>query len=151
MSETLTPTQKLDAVLEYMVQVSRPPYRFITEILDEFKNGGWSLDDNGYSDELYRILQKLTNDGYVFTEQREYKPSGLVNVYFVTFEGKLFLQSGGYDGQREEVLRQKIIQNSENAIARRNSNLAAYGAIGAAVGALGVLLFEVIKFWCQCN
>lgn len=144
----MTPEQKLDEVLKYISIIKEPPYRFISDIIIErpdFKE----FDNYGYSDELYMILQKLVIDGYAHVELRQFPHAkidfGKVNAYYATFEGRYFLDKGGYVQQaKDEIIRREMIE-AENSRRIRNDQLLTQGSLWAARGAVGLVVWEILK------
>ena len=89
-------------------------------------------------DKLRAILEKLHKDGYAI------KPSE--NLYQISFEGKLFYEEGGYNQLDidKKINRESIRLKNEKE--RINQILLVRGAIGAAIGAIGLVIWEMIKY-----
>jgi|SRR5579872_226527 len=156
MAEPLSPIQKIDEVLIFVSSkypVGRDDlyfYKSFNSVLSEIQR----IDPSTEVSELEMILKKLMKDGYVDrmeTLAREIVPKGqelLHYHYYKTFEGHLFTESGGYRQQeldrKANALRIRL-ENSQNQL---NQRLLVIGAIGAAVGAIALVGWEMYKYFC---
>lgn len=93
----------LQTALEYF-SLNRIDYVYYNHLKEHFdKKGTYSIID------VLLILRKLTRDGFVISEEQEQThyhtkkspTTELVDGYFITFEGFVFFQQGGYAKQKE--------------------------------------------------
>jgi hypothetical protein len=80
----LSPEQKLDIVLQKVVNASRD------DILHSI-NLTPLVGASGYEKEIFEILLKLQKDGYITSEKIDGK-----GKYASNFDGRLFIDNGGY-------------------------------------------------------
>lgn len=81
----MTPYEKLDRVLEYSFSYTDPVYRSFLQIAND-------LQDEIPRKELFEVLQKLAQEGYVTM-----KDSGNSGTsYGSSFDGRLLRDAGGY-------------------------------------------------------
>ncbi|OFX30870.1 MAG: hypothetical protein A2X08_13470 [Bacteroidetes bacterium GWA2_32_17] len=97
------------------------------------------------------IVSKIFKDEYIsYSELKKIlkddnNPSKIFNPYietksiYLTFEGKLFLSNGGYVKERYRMLQSEKMNEL-------NQKVLSYGSIGAAIGTIGLLLFEWLKY-----
>jgi len=90
--EGFTPIQKLDATLRCLDHTKMIMYS-ISDVIDfvEFK----TVTDN-QSRELHDIIEKLRKDGYADIQEPISASANDTRTYNITFEGRVFIQSGGY-------------------------------------------------------
>jgi len=171
-NENLSPVQQLDEVLVFLATspLARP---WLTDgdIHEHLK----SVKFDGA--ELLRILNKLKQDNYIDFEDRQMSsnsaiqaPIGLMmRVYYVTWEGKLFAENGGYIGEivrrgevvaqqiqrtKEEEARIKALEISQEKAAhslkasQRRMEVATWVMAG---GSLLLASIEVLKLWLHQN
>jgi hypothetical protein len=110
----VTPIQRIDAVLDLLANDSMlKPFATDDDILAALLTKYPQLKENeGQTSELLRMLEKLQKDGYAdvrksFTEFVGHKFENPY-TYFITFEGALFHQQGGYQGQLNRQNVEKI-------------------------------------------
>src|ERR1700759_3928565 len=83
-SELKTVEEKLDMVLQYVVNI--PSRELLTR--DQIAS---NMDAVGWEKEITEVLLKLHKDGYIYTQQE------LGTGYFVSnFDGRIFIDNGGY-------------------------------------------------------
>lgn len=148
----LSSIQKLDYVLEFFA-VAIKDHKVRVENLHE------AMLEKGYDkvsvNELPRIVKRLTGDKYVLLDGNEvthtlgqYSSTYPQNqTYSLAFEGELFYQEGGYQGdinkRNSESARLETALKIEKRRNVRNNLLS--GTIGAILGALIGLLGEPLK------
>ena len=143
---------QLDYVLKYL-EKTRSIFELVSKLSPEdITTKGVSFDDiykliyqqQGYKTSkgnLYKILDKLISDGFVTTKLEQ---------YFITWEGRYFMEVGGYEGREKN----RVLADT---ISYRNNNLLRGYALAAAIGGCGVFLMEVLKFvlanlpCCSCH
>ena len=131
MNEALTPIQKIDSVLNFMLNDANDP-AFVTfsEILDSIQ-----LKFKCNQKELTEILHTLEIDGRIFTEE-----SNGVKLYKSTFDGRLFAADGGYQGkinrQNAENTRLAKLEQSQKDYQIWMTWLTAILAVGTTIAAL---------------
>ncbi|MGB3075023.1 MAG: hypothetical protein WBB36_06865 [Chitinophagales bacterium] len=119
-----------------------------------YDNSKWSLssekiikavNEKGLTDNeaIIRYLARITADKYVY-------PHG-GDSFHINHNGVLFWEiDGGYSGKY-------TTQNLDKQIGRRNENLLRGYTLALAIGAIGLVLWEMIAFYlehfyfCQCN
>lgn len=93
---------------------------------------------------LKEILFKLEKDGYLKIEEEPIKipTTGIVPVdfYYITIEGELFRNSGGYVKAFEREIRQKKIQNLKDWLLIWGSWIAGLGTLALA----GVEIWKLV-------
>lgn len=101
------------------------------------------------------ILDKLIDDGYVKEYQNAFQ--GGVDIerwssYNITFYGKLFFKSGGYE-EKERVDKININKIESDLILRkRNDHRLVIGTFVVGIGALALVAWELIKyFFLECR
>jgi hypothetical protein len=135
-----TPTEILDEVLEFMYP--------ITENLDVLTIGmGLQNTRNIFiSQDLETVLTKLIKDGYVSMTKVVHPTDSTIPetaFYTITWEGKLYYLTGGYNQLFEEKERLKILEAIQNqqrkALYFLNLVIAAGTSITAVYYALEIL------------
>jgi predicted transcriptional regulator len=131
--ETLTSTQKLDAVLDYFATTE------IKNIL-LFR----IARDLAYNEEMIgEIVDRLMQDGLVKAQYNP-DPTGAYNTYKITFDGRDFYDQGGYiERERTNDLKDEYLETAER-LRKRNENWVAKGTWAAAVVGVALLAWQ---FW----
>lgn len=136
----MTAIEKADAVLS----VLNKRHSFsLSEIDKELDKAGKGI----YEDYIFPILDKLIKDGFVKAEPQldddgepfYFKMKHIVCKYDITFEGDLFFEMGGYQGElsraTSEMQRRKAVESiqlsSTKWMLRINFGLLIVGAIAA--------------------
>lgn len=139
--------EKLDAVLRHMA--SKYPKEQATKkgvmALELIKKFPELNDDVDFDAELYYILQKLINDGYVTGDQL---PTMTSIFYSITFNGLYFIKYGdGYQGletrKNAENIRVQTVESFQRALATKLNDLTRW----AVRGAFALLIWEILKFF----
>ena len=119
----------LDGILTYI----RANSKFATE--DDIK-GNMPEREKHYFERAILMIEK---DGYVFSKDKSI-PSGSRTTFYISFEGLVFLEQGGYRGEYERNLSEAArlaSLESRQAQAERNllilNSLIAFGTLVAAV------------------
>jgi hypothetical protein len=105
----LLPHEQLDFILTHLNNDKLP--ESIEEIEDSLM---WNPFDEKIDKTINLILHKLIKDEYVNKVHREEikrpipRPAG--QTYYISFEGKLFIENGGYNQQQKESNRHKTIE-----------------------------------------
>lgn len=94
-----------------------------------------------YADELMQILQKLKKDEYIFIQDVTASHDFFqINSYFLSFDGKLFIESGGYTqaiiNENAENKRVEALEHSQRATSNRMTYLTIILAVGALIAAI---------------
>lgn len=152
----LTATEHLDIVLKFLYNDrGHSDLISILERLEKEKNFLLKID----GDDGVRILNKLIKDGYVeFQEVRLSYENPMTNEpiivrrYWISFEGKIFVETGGY----KEAIRKEAAQIKANEtdvlVKLRNDKRLVIGTWVVAIGAIALVLWEMIKtFLIECH
>jgi len=151
--EPLTAIIKIDSVLYLFPpkdKIHAYPKKTINDLLIK---DGLTIDDRL----LVEIILKLIDDGYLRTEKGSYYGNGQhfkdVDLYFLTFEGEVFKEKGGYTEQKRiNDLRDKYLETAE-VIRSRNEAIVAYGTLFGGFVALALLIWEMrhllLRIWCK--
>jgi hypothetical protein len=151
----LTPDNKLDIVLKYLVNPPDEPAITAKELYEDIKN---SLQSDNV--EIMLILHKLIKDGYVRTfdspialiRNPQFKYTRITAYYIITFDGKYFItEMGGYHQKHQDI----ILARDQLRIANKRSIMVnTWLVIGANVSgfaATGLLIWEtrhlLLRLW----
>ena len=131
----LSPEQKLDVVLQMLVNISE-------EHTVRYKEVVVTVNAQGYDKEIFEILLKLLKDGYITSTS----DTGH-GQYYSNFDGRLFIDKGGY---QEQQRLDKIIAD-QNALtlsqSQTNARLVVFWtSVASVVGAL-LLLWQVFSWY----
>lgn len=127
----LSPEQKLDIVLQAVVNMSENDnlnYMFIVEMVKA----------DGYGKEIFEILLKLMKDGYITSPH-----GGGHGIYFSNFDGRLFIDNGGYTEERNRRIAHEIIASQNEKRIIRNEKLLVIGTWFAGFAAAFLLLWSM--------
>jgi hypothetical protein len=153
----MTPIEQLDYVLKFMV-MSPAARGHMTDGQIECtinpREGG-KISEVIAQDDLLPILGKLVLDGYLHREiPVPLSTNPIVNAlngiarYSVTWEGKCFLEQGGYEAQRKENIRieeeRENRYRAEEVRGKQMTNLTIILAAGTTVAALYYLAKGVL-------
>ena len=97
----MTNIEKIDKVLDLIIKCEQPPKMNSTQIKEKLR-----IEIS--TKELIEILDKLDKDKYVIKEIQ----GDNIAYYFSSFEGRLFLQTGGY----KSLLKSNLIKSRNNRI-----------------------------------
>lgn len=136
----MNPLEKLDRVLDILLQFEGISFLFL---MQEIRKRNLHIENQ----EAMLILKKITKDGYaeLISEKGEISGKPIIATCVISFEGKVFIEQGGYvkkeanDNLYSEQVR---IENRRNQL---NQKLLVCGAIGAALGAIGLVAWEMYK------
>lgn len=130
-SDNLSNEQKLDCVLEYLVSLPKDDYVNSDNVVDR-------IEAFSHRKEVYEILIKLTKDGYINTHS-----SMGTGTYVSNFDGRMFIQNGGYEAQakRDQLQLTIAVQNETRTV--RNERLLVNGTWFAGVAAVVLFLWQV--------
>ena len=142
----LSPEQKLDVVLQKLVNLSET---HIVRYMEVVVN----VTAQGYEKEIFEILLKLLKDGYITSTSH----SGY-GEYYSNFDGRLFIDSGGYTAK---ALRDAEVLEKQRIDAARLIQLESQNSINSgrlngltrwlAWGTIGLAVIELIKFICDLD
>lgn len=136
MNETLTPIEKIDQTLNFILNANKPPFVTFSEILDSIQ-----LKFKCDSKELIEILHTLEKDGHIFSEVRD---SNSIREYKSTFYGRMFAANDGYRGvisrQSAESNRLDAVEAYQRGQARTLNRLTGWIAGGT-------IALAVIELW----
>ena len=113
------------------------------ESSDKVKRIEYWKSDFGITDsnEVRAVLEKLKSDGFALDTD------GDRISYQISIDGRLFKEYGGYRQRKEDddLKREEIrLKNRQD---RLNQKLLVIGAFGAAIGALGLVIWEIWKYF----
>jgi len=135
----LPPSHRLDYILFYLNHDERPD-----TILEIEQNLKWAEYDIMVDKEINIILDKLVKDGYVLQQQRkameEHKWVEKGTEYYISFEGRYFVEKGGYRQQDLDKEQERKIKNQRLRRADLKDLILTVGAILAGLYALYTLL-----------
>lgn len=138
----LSPEEKLNMVLLIFVNT---PGRLRTHqsLYGLFKKG---ISDDA---ELVQIIKKLQKDELIsYGGEFPIDDVQTSDCYVLTYDGELFISNGGYVYQ-SALERQKQDSTKRLERAARNNTLALSLGTGAiALGTIGLLIWEMVKFLC---
>lgn len=152
--EDYSELKKLDDVLKYFIAMSDSQPLTFWDIQHPL-NATFQLDRN----EIFPILSKLVNDKYLSVEIVNMKRIVSKNnsytmperLYFITFEGKFFIQIGGYVKKAESNLaengRLEKLESDQMAIQTNMQRLTFWIAIGAIVASAYYLYYLIIPIY----
>ena len=130
MNDILTPIEKIDSVLNFMLSANNPPFITFSEILDSMQ-----LQFKCEQKELAEILHTLEKDGHIFSEE-----SNKIREYKSTFYGRMFALKGGYHGaisrQNDGNIRADKIERAQRDFRRTQNVLLILVALGTLIAAL---------------
>lgn len=134
-----TPNEKLNFVLNY-IQHQRKYEDFVREISE------WEdLKGQFTSGEIDLIMDKLRDDGYIdfVAGQKISKDTRASEGLEMrkNYNGVIFRQNGGYV---QKAINDALIENQKDFRER----MLLYGTWAVAVGAIGLIIWEMIKTFC---
>lgn len=144
---TAKATEKLDAVLTYLNDNRELAYHY-----------GYGLPRNYEkpkktylsSQDVLNVLDKLERDNMV-----RMKVMGIGNGntnsaehYTISLDGEVILQDGGYTQKLIDERTEKEKVKQDLKISQRNECFVKWTSLVAALGALGILIFEIYKHLC---
>lgn len=126
--------QKLDQILWFLKQNSG----YVQYTGTEYKKLMQQLDIN--TSDLVEYCEILEDDDYILVN---YTKSALqeqiVGSIKLKIKGIFFINQGGYVGKLEAF-------DKDNALERKNDKYLRYGAVGAAIGSILYLVWDIMKF-----
>jgi len=148
----LTPNEQLDAVLKCLSEASdsfdEETIFLLCNDLDSSNSISTASKTNFNvpRETVSEILRKLEKDE--FLDAHKFSGLNSLSTYKINFEGRVFSQDGGYTGRfNRQTSAERISQSYERTLAR--------GTFWIALGTLGLLAFELLKFWmdqfCHCH
>ncbi len=142
----MSPIQQLDAVLNVIADDSCPPSATSLQIDEILKRKGINIKNI----DLILMLEKLKDDKYIYRD----KSKG----HLISFEGKIFNESGGYLGviERNNKEKETISKLDERSMSQQ-SNIVAL-TFWVALGSISLCVIEIltrwndmVSFFCHCN
>ena len=137
-------TEKIDAVLNYLNNNRNLAYHYGYGLPRQYnKPKSMILTDQ----DLLNVLDKLERDKMVRMTKIGIGNgnSNSAEHYTISLDGEMLLQDGGYT-QKLKDKRLKIEKEEQNLIAsQRNERIISLASPWAAGGAIGLLIFEVLK------
>lgn len=137
-------TEKIDAVLNYLNNNRNLAYHYGYGLPRQYnKPKSIILTDQ----DLLNVLDKLERDKMVRMTKMGIGNgnSNSAEHYTISLDGEMLLQDGGYT-QKLKDKRLKIEKEEQNLIAsQRNERIISLASPWAAGGAIGLLIFEVLK------
>lgn len=137
-------TEKIDAVLNYLNNNRNLAYHYGYGLPRQYnKPKSMILTDQ----DLLNVLDKLERDKMVRMTKMGIGNgnSNSAEHYTISLDGEMLLQDGGYT-QKLKDKRLKIEKEEQNLIAsQRNERIISLASPWAAGGAIGLLIFEVLK------
>ena len=150
----------LDRILSwYAYSRNSEPYGSLNELtrdFNEWENGSYKDYLGNLQIDLLKIVEKLMEDKYIISRGRIYQEGE--EVYSITFNGALFIDSGGYatkfSNERAERLKNEAeverIKNVDREILKNGVTLNKLTCV-LGIGTIGLLLFEIYKFFIEHN
>jgi hypothetical protein len=132
--EELSPLEKLDAVLACLDKYRTEKPMELPSLNETLKR------DTGvdFWGELISILRKLEKDEYIYIRGGLWGDG--TNIYLITFEGRIYLEQGGYTQQRikenAENIRLNKIENNQRLHRVLITILTVVLAIGTSIAAV---------------
>jgi hypothetical protein len=142
----LNPAEQLDAVLNFLFE--KNDNIRLSQIQAAFNEGSGKYI---HIEDLKRIVNKLVKDGFCdFHEMLSEQPYDKLNLirdrlYYISFEGKLLRNSGGYVQKERNVKLQSEAAKVDLEIRKRNERRLVVGTYLVAIGAIALVIWEVIK------
>jgi|ERR1035437_2613168 hypothetical protein len=140
----MTSIEKLDAVLKFISTLTsmrvRPNINN-AEINNLFKDSGIEFQT---SHEAVEILMKLHGDKYIDWSDSDYN-------YKINFNGRMFIQQGGYVEQKRISKREDEKIEDMQLFQRVSADKMLYATIILGVGSIGLLIWEIIKYYYLCG
>jgi hypothetical protein len=139
---------KLDEVLKYLTTIQQPnSFREFYDMKKELAKRGLQYDEF----DLWIIMDKLCNDGYVSTEEKyvnnvsqniqgEFKESKRLNHrFYITYDGRMFISKrfGGYKWKMRKELAKTLFMLITTSL--------------LTIGTLGLLVWEIFKASHHCH
>jgi DNA-binding PadR family transcriptional regulator len=152
----LTTIAKLDAVLDCLNK-HRTEKHHKLEDLAPLLNEEYPSVDFG---EITSILNKLEKDGYIEFDDRMVgiadEFSKTRRVYRITFEGRHFIENGGYVEEKKSMAARKRWEDGFVERAERNAERLNRLTLLLGIGTIGLVLVELIKMaieyhWFSCG
>ncbi|MEI8280656.1 MAG: hypothetical protein WCG87_12930 [Bacteroidota bacterium] len=157
----LTPIEKLDRVLEFLEDdtlansVGRSTLSVIQHFCEyeEFtKFKGDVFDQSRYENEIEGIVQKLEKDNYITSYKKETSRVWSIDptkekIYRITFEGRVFIQQGGYSAENESKMagEQRLRDAERNARAIQITTLIL--TLFVALGSIVAATYYFLEIW----
>ncbi len=132
----------IDTVLEWMAvsPYAKSPDIPAHEIAERMVKEGKMKEHSHLYSGLNSILEKLCKDGYLIVNSRSLPIEGVVDVtpsryyYSITFDGRFFIQSGGYAGEYQrkmaDVQRIKALEENQQSNTSKMTSLTVILAAG---------------------
>jgi hypothetical protein len=135
----------LDSLLNFLYN-KKYKYVLFEDVIKEHFGGDRENND------VEGLIVKLDKDGLLDTEWHKDpgRKFGLTEqgAYKLSYDGILFKENGGYQAKdKRDKLEMENIR-TDLRIRKRNDRLLMLGAIGAAIGALGLVGWEIFKYFC---
>lgn len=142
---TAPATEKLDAVLNYLNDNRELAYHYgygLPRNYNKPKNTYLSSQD------VLNVLDKLERDKMVRMEIMGIGNgnSNSAEHYCISLDGEVLLQDGGYTQKLIDKRTEKEKVKQDLKTAQRNEKIVKVASVFAAIGAIGILLFEILKF-----
>lgn len=90
--------------------------------------------------ELKLILEFLTEEGFLRIENMQHPVYGIIPHYKLRYKGYVFMENGGYQSAAAET-------QSRIKYEKLKDRLLIAGSWGAMIGAIGICLIELMKYW----
>lgn len=98
--------------------------------------------------ELILILEYLIKGGYIQRHDLIYiGNSGYIDLHSITYLGKVLIESGGFVRQHSDEQEKKIFESANKAKIESLNSFMANWTMWAAIGAIGIVLFEILKYY----
>ncbi|WPU91104.1 hypothetical protein SNE25_17430 [Mucilaginibacter sabulilitoris] len=140
---TLSPFEKLDQVLTALISINNTRIGY-----EEFRNSF----PNYETKEFNEIVLKLEKDGYLLKESVTYGVNEynrqIVDEFMATFDGRYFMETGGYKIQNERKKAVDEISDRTLKRSQRNENFIVRGTWFAGIVGLLVLTWYIFVWFC---
>ena len=145
----MSPIEILDSTLSYINKAYGENKKTYPKEFDEIFRFLNKADSSIDSYLARAVIAKLIKDGYV-TEKIIRRNAQDITHYVLTFEGMAFLQSGGYNIVLIMNEQQREAQATAARISSQREIALLYWTAAVAVGAIGLVVWEMIKtFWIE--
>jgi hypothetical protein len=162
MTNKLSPEQMLDEALEFLLKWNAGSFLWYKDdaVGNNFADNTINvsqdrlvryLKDIKVEDKLHMpIIYHLIKDGYIeasWFSDHDKKIGYDPNQIKITFDGIIFRRAGGYVKAQQRILRQEAIRIAKENNALKREFLIIIGTLGATIGTIGLLIWEIFKFY----
>jgi hypothetical protein len=145
MEKPLTALNKVDIVLSFLANsVEAKPSITDGPLFSALQKRHPQLEkQSDFGSDLHRILNKLVKEGFVDTIESNV---GNPRRYFITFDGKLLHEEGGYEKAVKDKDARKQWEDSLILKGEKNGERLNTLTLILGIGTIALVLVEVVKF-----